>query len=238
MNYEIDQLKLSEQIITVAKKASVVAGLYILLTFIILFVFYFFGMMFLFDFPKDLTKFTNPTFVEDLLAANPIQLLILNGCLSIIGHFLLSGIYGMLHNSNNVPYISLGSAYKAIFSIKGLKVLNIIIVVQAITTTLSYFLESVGFSLVGFGIGILVQFLTYFTYAAIYEHNLSLGKSVSLSIAIFNYKPGFLFLLIAIAYFISLSGIIFFGIGIILTLPLNYIVAYCLYLHITEQLTD
>ncbi len=238
MNYEIDQLKLSEQIITIAKKASVVTGLYILLTFIILFVLYFFGMLFLFDFPKDLTKFTNPTFVEELLAANPIQLIILNGCISIMGHFLLSGIYGMLNNNTNVPYISLGSAYKAIFSIKGLKVLNIIIVVQAITTTVSYFLDTLGFGLVGLGISILIQFLTYFTYAAIYVHNLSLGKSVSLSIALINYKPGFLFLFIAIAYFLSLSGIIFFGIGIILTLPLNYIVAYCLYQHITEQLTD
>lgn len=41
---------------------------------------------------------------------------------------------------------------------------------------------------------------------------------------------------IATTYFLSLTGLFFFGIGIILTLPLNYIVAYSLYIHINEQI--
>lgn len=238
MNYEIDQLKLSEQIIAVAKKVAVTSGLYILLTFIILFFVYFIGILFLFDFPQDISKLENTAFVEEILASKSIELLLLNGIVGIIAHYLLSGVYGMIHQSATQPYVGLGTAYQSVFSTSGLKALNVIIAVQVSTTALSYFLEQAGFGLVALGVSVLVQLLTYFAVVAIYVHGLGVGKSISLSIAIINQKPVFLFLFIMITYFLSLIGILFFGIGIILTLPLNYIVAYCLYQHISNQLTD
>ncbi len=45
MSYEIDQIKLSERIIAIAKKVSITAGLYIFLTFIIVLVIYSFGLI-------------------------------------------------------------------------------------------------------------------------------------------------------------------------------------------------
>jgi uncharacterized membrane protein len=144
----------------------------------------------------------------------------------------------LLNKLSEQPYASLGDAFRLVFSVKGLKALNIIIAVQIVTTTLSFLMQYFGFSLVGLGLSLLIQFLTYFAIPAIYIANLSLTNAIKQSVQIVNTKPGFFMFFIAATYFLSLSGILFFGIGIILTLPLNYIVAYHLYKHITKQLTN
>ena len=141
----------------------------------------------------------------------------------------------MIKKVNTQPYADLGSAFKTIFSTKGLKALNVIILIQIVSTTISYYLELAGFGLVGLGISLLIQFLTYFAIPSIYISNLSITKSVNFSVQTVNQKPGFLFAFIAFTYLLSYIGILFFGIGIVLTLPLNYIVAYSLYTHINKQ---
>lgn len=235
MSYEIDQLKLSEQIISIAKKVSVTAGLYIFLTFIIVSFIYTVGLLLLIGSPEEFIKMSNQKFVEEFIVSKSTEILALNMVATIVLHFFLGGIYGMIKDIFIKPYTTLGSAFKLIFSTKGLKALNVIIVLQLLSTTFSYFLEIAGFSLVGLGIGFLLQFLTYFAVPAIYINNTPVLKSINFSIATVNQKPGFLFVFIAFAYFLSFIGILFFGIGIILTLPLNYIVAYSLYTHITQQ---
>ena len=235
MSYEIDQLKLSEQIISIAKKVSVTAGLYIFLTFIIVSVIYTVGLISLIGSPDTFIKLSNQKAAEEFITANATEILILNTVASIFLHYFLGGIYGMIKKVNTQPYADLGSAFKTIFSKQGLKVLNIIILIQIVNTAISYYLELAGFGLVGLGISLLLQFLTYFAIPAIYISNFNITKSINFSIQTVNQKPGFLFAFIAFAYLLSFIGILFFGIGIILTLPLNYIVAYSLYTHITEQ---
>lgn len=235
MSYEIDQLKLSEQIISIAKKVSVTAGLYIFLTFIIVSVVYTVGLISLIGSPESFIKLSNQKAAEEFITANATEILILNTVASIFLHYFLGGIYGMIKKVNTQPYADLGSAFKTIFSKQGLKVLNIIILIQIVNTAISYYLELAGFGLVGLGISLLLQFLTYFAIPAIYISDFNITKSINFSIQTVNQKPGFLFAFIAFAYLLSFIGILFFGIGIILTLPLNYIVAYSLYTHITEQ---
>ena len=235
MSYEIDQLKLSEQIISIAKKVSVTAGLYIFLTFIIVSVVYTVGLISLIGSPDAFIKLSNQKTAEEFITANATEILILNTVASIFLHYFLGGIYGMIKKVNTQPYADLGTAFKTIFSKQGLKVLNIIILIQIVNTAISYYLELAGFGLVGLGISLLLQFLTYFAIPAIYISNFNITKSINFSIQTVNQKPGFLFAFIAFAYLLSFIGILFFGIGIILTLPLNYIVAYSLYMHITEQ---
>lgn len=235
MSYEIDQLKLSEQIISIAKKVSVTAGLYIFLTFIIVSVVYTVGLISLIGSPDAFIKLSNQKAAEEFITANATEILILNTVASIFLHYFLGGIYGMIKKVNTQPYADLGTAFKTIFSKQGLKVLNIIILIQIVITAISYYLELAGFGLVGLGISLLLQFLTYFAIPAIYISNFNITKSINFSIQTVNQKPGFLFAFIAFAYLLSFIGILFFGIGIILTLPLNYIVAYSLYTHITEQ---
>ena len=235
MSYEIDQLKLSEQIISIAKKVSVTAGLYIFLTFIIVFIVYSVGLVSLIGSPQEFIKLSNQTIAEEFIAANATQIMIVNTVASIVLHYFLGGIYGMIKQVNVQPYADLGSAFKTIFSTQGLKALNVIILIQVVTTAVSYYLELAGFGLVGLGISLLLQLLTYFAIPGIYISNSSITKSLNFSIKTVNQKPGFLFAFIAFTYLLSFVGILFFGIGIVLTLPLNYIVAYSLYTHITAQ---
>lgn len=235
MSYEIDQLKLSEQIISIAKKVSVTAGLYIFLTFIIISFIYMVGLISLIGSPDEFIKLSNQTIAEEFIVANATEIMILNMVASIFLHYFFGGIYGMIKKVNVQPYADLGSAFTTIFSKQGLKALNVIILIQIVSTTISYFLELAGFGLVGLGISLLIQFLTYFAIPSIYISNLSITKSVNFSIQTVNQKPGFLFAFIAFTYLLSFIGILFFGIGIVLTLPLNYIVAYSLYTHINKQ---
>lgn len=236
MNYEIDQQKLSEQIILTAKKTAVVSGLYILLVFIIVFALYSIGLFLLFDSPKEFFRLSDPKYIEELLVLKASKILLLNMGVSILMHYFLSGIYGIIKNGLALPYSDIGNAFKSIFSKQGLKVLNVIVLVQILSTGISYFLDLAGFGLVGFGMSLLVQFLTYFTIPSIYISNSGVRKSIQKSISLVNQKPGFLIFFISVTYFLSLIGILFLGIGIILTLPLNYIVAYSLYIHISEQI--
>lgn len=235
MSYEIDQLKLSERIITIAKKVSVTAGLYIFLVFIIIAVIYTFGLLTLIGSPEELIKFSNQKILEEFMIEKSTEILILNTVLTIAVHYLFGGIYGMIKKVQVQPYATLGSAFATVFSKQGLKVLNIIIVMQIVSTIISYYFNIAGFALVGFGVSTLLQLLTYFAIPSIYIDDLSITKSINLSITNINQKPGFLFLFITFAYLLSFIGILFFGLGIILTLPLNYIVAYSLYTHIKEQ---
>jgi len=235
MSYEIDQLKLSEQIISLAKKVSVTAGLYIFLTFIIVSFIYMVGLISLIGSPDEFIKLSNQTIAEEFIAENATEIMIVNMVASIVLHYFFGGIYGMIKKVNVQPYADLGSAFKTIFSTQGLKALNVIILIQITTTAISYYLELAGFGLVGLGISLLLQLLTYFAIPGIYISNSSITKSLNFSIQTVNQKPGFLFAFIVFTYLLSFIGILFFGIGIVLTLPLNYIVAYSLYTHIAEQ---
>lgn len=235
MSYEIDQLKLSEQIISIAKKVSVTAGLYIFLTFIIVSFVYTVGLVSLIGSPQEFIKLSNQKIAEEFIVANATGIMIVNTVATIFLHYFFGGIYGMIKKVNTQPYADLDSAFKTIFSKQGLKALNIIIFIQIISTAVSHCLELAGFDLVGLGISLLIQFLSYFVIPAIYINNFSITKSLNFSIQTVNQKPGFLFAFIAFTYLLSFIGILFFGIGIVLTLPLNYIVAYSLYTHVTEQ---
>src|SRR5690606_20316102 len=138
MNYEIDQLKLSEQIVLTAKKTSVVSGLYILLVFIIIFAIYSIGLFLLFDSPKEFFRLSNPKYIEELLVSKASEILLLNMGVSILMHYFLSGIYGIIKSGLTLPYSDIGNAFKSIFSKQGLKVLNVIILVQIVSTGISF----------------------------------------------------------------------------------------------------
>ena len=187
---------------------------------------------------RKLWEFSNQQFVEKILVDKATEFMILNTVISICIHYLLGGIYGIIKEVNEKSYAGLGSAFKTVFSIRGLKALNVIIVVQLIGTAVSFILQLSGFALVGLGISLLLQFLIYFTIPAIYVDGLSINKSIRFSIQTVNQKPAFLMFFIAATYFLSLTGLFFFGIGVILTLPLNYIVAHSLYNHIKEQIKN
>lgn len=237
MNYEIDHQKLSEQIFIIVRKVAVPAGLYIFLTFVLAFITYLIGFIALFGSVDSIIKIANPAEVEAFIEQNTLQILTLNAIVTILIYFLASGVYGMIHKSNFSVQIGLGDAFKFVLSKQGLKVLNVIILVQMVSGFLSYALNIAGFALVGFAIGVLIQFLTHFVVPAIYFENLGIVKSFQKSAAIVNQKPGLMFAFIFLTYMASLAGILFFGIGIIFTLPLNFIVAYCLYKHVAFQIS-
>lgn len=239
MNYEIDHQKLSEHIFSIIRKTSVPAGLYALLTFIVI------GFLYLMAFTSTIGSLEEIAEIskdqaafEALITQNSIEMILLNAAVGILTHFLLSGVYGMIKKSENSPVIGLSAAFKELFSIKGLKVLNVLIFVQIISGTLSYFLNQEGLSLVAFSLSILIQFLTYFAVPAIYVDNLGVRESIKFSVNTVNQKPAFMFLFMFMTYLVSMSGLLLLGIGIIFTLPLNYIVAYALYKQITSQTTN
>lgn len=238
MEYEINHQELADTIVATAKKASITAGLYIFLAFIFAFFFYMVGISVIIGSSNDVMNLSDPEIIEQLMLNNTVEFLILNTIATILLHYLFGGIYGMISKLYSQPYTTLTDALKTIFSIRGLKALNVIIIIQLVTTGISFIMQLYNFALVGLGLSLLIQLLTYFALPAIYIQNLSVIKSIKQSVQIVNTKPGFFMFFIAATYFVSLSGILFFGIGLILTLPLNYIVAYHLYTHISKQITN
>src|SRR5690554_2575786 len=237
MNYEIDQNKLSERILTLVKTVGVPAGLYVFLSFIIVFVVYLAGFVQMTGSADALFKITTPEELEEILLKNTTEILILNTIVSVILHFLLSGIYGMIIKSVTSPCVGLGAAFKAIFSRRGMKAFLFITVLQIVVASINYLLSIRGLAMVGFVIGALFQFLTYFTLLIIYIENRSIVKAVSESVSIINSRPLFFMPIVLITYVVSLTGILLFGIGIIFTLPINFIVAYSLFTVLKENMT-
>src|SRR5690554_2101135 len=182
-------------------------------------------------------EITTPEALEALLAQNTTEILLLNTVVSVVLHFLLSGIYGMIIKSTSSPFVGLGAAFKALFSTRGMKAFLFITVLQIVVTSINYLLSISGLAMVGFVIGALFQFLTYFTLLIIYIENKSIVKSVSESVSIINSRPLFFMPIVLITYVVSLTGILLFGIGIIFTLPINFIVAYSLFTVLKENMT-
>src|SRR5690554_1862519 len=120
MNYEIDQNKLSERILTLVKTVGVPAGLYVFLSFIIIFIVYLIGFIQITGSADTLFEITTPEALEALLAQNTTEILLLNTVVSVVLHFLLSGIYGMIIKSTSSPFVGLGAAFKALFSTRGI----------------------------------------------------------------------------------------------------------------------
>lgn len=235
MNYEIDQTKLTERILTIVKAVGVIAGLYVFLTFVIIFLLYTLGFIQMTGSTEALFQINTPEGLEQLLAQNSTEIIILNLLISIVLHFLLSGIYGIIIKSATSPFIGLGDAFKLLFTGRGFKVLLYIILAQIIITSINYFFSFYDLAMVGFAIGALIQFLTYFTPLLIYVENSNFFKAISESIHLINSKPLFFIPVVLFSYMISLSGVLLFGIGIIFTLPINFIMAYSLYSIIKES---
>lgn len=235
MNYEIDQTKLTERILTIVKAVGVIAGLYVFLTFVIIFLLYTLGFIQMTGSTEALFQINTPEGLEQLLAQNSTEIIILNLLISIVLHFLLSGIYGIIIKSATSPFIGLGDAFKLLFTGRGFKVLLYIILAQIIITSINYFFSFYDLAMVGFAIGALIQFLTYFTPLLIYVENSNFFKAISESIHLINSKPLFFIPVVLFTYMISLSGVLLFGIGIIFTLPINFIMAYSLYAIIKES---
>jgi len=235
MNYEIDQTKLTERILTIVKAVGVIAGLYVFLTFVIIFLLYTLGFIQMTGSTEALFQINTPEGLEQLLAQNSTEIIILNLLISIVLHFLLSGIYGIIIKSATSPFIGLGDAFKLLFTGRGFKVLLYIILAQIIITSINYFFSFYDLAMVGFAIGALIQFLTYFTPLLIYVENSNFFKAISESIHLINSKPLFFIPVVLFTYMISLSGVLLFGIGIIFTLPINFIMAYSLYSIIKES---
>ncbi len=235
MNYEIDQTKLTERILTIVKAVGVIAGLYVFLTFVIIFLLYTLGFIQMTGSTEALFQINTPEGLEQLLAQNSTEIIILNLLISIVLHFLLSGIYGIIIKSATSPFIGLGDAFKLLFTGRGFKVLLYIILAQIIITSINYFFSFYDLAMVGFAIGALIQFLTYFTPLLIYVENSNFFKAIFESIHLINSKPLFFIPVVLFTYMISLSGVLLFGIGIIFTLPINFIMAYSLYSIIKES---
>ena len=239
MSYEIDHQKLSEHIFSIIRKISVPAGLYVFLAFIIMGFSYLMAFTSIFGSIEEIAELTkDEAAFTALITENSIEMILLNAGISVFMHYLLTGIYGMIKKSEYSPIIGLSTVFKELFSTKGLKVLNILIFVQIISGTISYFLNLEGFSLVAFAISILIQFLTYFAIPAIYVDNLGIRESIKFSVNTVNQKPSLMFLFIFMTYLVSMSGLLLLGIGVIFTLPINYIVAYALYLQVTQKATS
>lgn len=236
MNSEINYDKLVAHLSVIIKKTAIPAGLYLFLLFIITGVLYFIGFASLLGSAENFLKITDPKELEALMLSHSVEILLLNTGVSIVLHFLMSGIYGMILESN--PVSGLGSAFKIIFSKRGLKALVYIMMIQTIVTSVNYFFSLTDFSMVGFAIGILLQFLTSFTLVFIYTENKEIFKSIVLSTSIINSKPFFYFWILLLTYFISFSGILLLGIGIVFTLPISYFMIYCLYLAAIGKFTD
>ncbi|HLV50422.1 MAG TPA: hypothetical protein VKY44_00535, partial [Flavobacterium sp.] len=129
-----------------------------------------------------------------------------------------------------------GAAFKVLFSPRGMNVLLFIALLQIFVTAINYAFSISGLAMVGFTIGALLQYLTYFVLPAIYLENKNILKAVLESISIVNSRPLFFIPIVVFTYLISLSGILLFGIGIVFTLPINFIMVYSLYTILKESL--
>lgn len=150
---------------------------------------------------------------------------IINGLIAV----LLGGYYKINAEAATGKTPRFVSVFKYFFSLKGLYIFIVQIVVSLICTIISTLLKEVGLETAALIINWLINIITVFATPLIIFGKMSPFEALKTSIDVVNKQPIPIMLTLILNYFLASAGLFLFVIGILFTLPYLFSIFFTLY---------
>lgn len=181
---------------------------------------------------------------EELLHFNPLQLSIeemtvyfgFNALSNVVLSIINMGIFLFASQYDQFQKISWTKYLKLIFSSIGLQIVLFTFMMQYNISWLSVLLQQNGLEMVSLIVTLVLHTLTLFVLPIAILDKTNILSAVKYSTDIVNIKPLRMLWYMVFAALMSITGVIFFGIGALFTFPLFYIFLYALYHQIRTQI--
>lgn len=228
-------LDINEQIndaFKIYKKMALTGGLGLLSIYFIIFILFTVGMGFFFKPEEAVIAMKN--FNPDKLSLNG-QMIYL-GSISLFSALIspfIAGIIKMAHDADNDQEVQFSSIFAYVNSPQFIHIILFTIVLAfmsgGLNMLLKHFLLARIGTLLGLLVSILIATLTYLVIPLIIFRNLNFVDAIKTSVnqILNNFFPAF-FLMI-IAFILAIVGVFGFCIGILFTMPIMYVMQYCIY---------
>ncbi len=121
------------------------------------------------------------------------------------------------------------SIFKYFFSVKGIYIFSIQILINLVGVLISTLLKELNFEMVSVIITWLINILTVFTTPLIIFGKMSPFVALKTSVNVVNKQPIPIMLTLILNYFLASSGLFFLVVGVLLTVPYLFSVYFTLY---------
>lgn len=233
--YNIEGNQIYDDTFNIFKKMAIPAGAIIFLFLVLFAGIYTLTLFTIFEDPTKIQEFIESLallqFSPEILAYYIFATAVLNAIMSIFG----AGFIKMAHDVYHNQLPKFGTPFIYFTKVEGIKIFIFTIIVQVIYNAISLGLETIGLSMVGLFIMILINLLTLLVVPFIIFDKMPIFKALGASISLINQKPFKILMYLILLGLLSLSGIFMFIIGIIFTLPIIYCFNFSIYENIVNK---
>lgn len=233
--YNIDGNQIYDDTFNIFKKMAIPAGAIIFLLLILFGGIYTLTLFTIFGDPTEIQVFLESLALSqlspDILAYYILGSATINAIMSIFGAGFIKMAQDVYHNE--LPKFN--TAFIYFTKIEGLKVFVFTLLVQVVYNAISLALDSIGLSMVGLFVMVLLNLLTLLVIPFIIFDKMPIFKALGASVSLVNQKPFKILMYLILLGFLSLSGILIFFIGLIVTLPIIYCFNYSIYENIVNK---
>lgn len=233
--YDFEGNQIYDDTFNIFKKMAIPAGAILFLLLILFGGIYTLTLFTIFEDPTKIEEFIQSLALlqlsPDILAYYILGSATINGIMAIFGAGFIKMARDVYHNE--LPKFSTPFIYFT--KVEGLKVFAFTILIQVIYNAISLGLESIGLSMVGLFVMILMNLLTLLVVPFIIFDKMPIFKALGASVSLINQKPFKILMYLILLGLLSLSGIFMFIIGIIFTLPIIYCFNYSIYENIVNK---
>lgn len=180
---------------------------------------------------QELMKFD----INSLNQTEMYQYFAFNALLNVLIAITNVGIYTFAKHFHKHQKINTLDSLKTIFGIKGIQIVIYVFILQFGISVLSWYMQQIGFASVSLLITLIIHTLTLLVVPIVISENTTIFKAIKYSTDIVNIKPFKMLWYLIFGGIISISGLMFFGIGILFSFPMFYIFLFVLYDQIKNQ---
>jgi hypothetical protein len=160
-----------------------------------------------------------------------------NALLNVIIALVNVGIYSFASQYHHEGKIKIGATLKNMFGATGLQIALFTFVLQFGISNASLYLQQMDLTSVSFIITLVIHTLTLLVTPIMISEKVHLFQAIKYSTDIVNIKPFRMLWYLIFAGILSISGMMFFGIGLLFSYPMFYIFLFALYHQIRHQIT-
>lgn len=142
-------------------------------------------------------------------------------------------VFDMKDRGEEASYKVLFSYYNSTFTTR---ILGFVVVLMAVKLFIEFLLMKLGLASVKFSVSVILSLLFTLTIPIIIFENQSLKVSMKQSSARVAPQMFTTLMVLFVGVILGFSGVLFFGFGIALTLPIFYAINYSLYQHINQRI--
>lgn len=180
----------------------------------------------------------NPQIVQDIISTPQFQIkfnlfIVLIKCIIAPMSAGFYKIFDMRERGEEINYKILFSYYNSSFTAR---ILGFVIGLMMVKLLIEFLLLKLGLGTVSFSLSVILSLLFTLTIPIIIFENKSLKSSMKQSSASVSLQMFTALIALLVGVVLGFSGVLLFGFGIVLTLPLLYAINYSLYRHINQQI--